>query len=105
LRFAWSLTDLPETSSHIDHRHTRTTDAAEPLLKHGLDRAICMINNGDITQGVHHASTVLLNLPTDFRPAIVIRRAHAVAAAVPPQRRSLAAVRSLHEVLAIETER
>ncbi|MBO3743994.1 hypothetical protein [Actinoplanes flavus] len=54
----------------------------DPTLVH-LDRAICMINNGDITQGVHHASTVLLDLPTDFRPAIVIRRANAVAAAVP----------------------
>jgi transcriptional regulator with XRE-family HTH domain len=67
-----------------------------------LDRALCMVSDGDITQGVDYASTVLQDLPTAYRPAIVMRRAHAVAAAVPSGRRGQSAVRALHEQLAID---
>jgi transcriptional regulator with XRE-family HTH domain len=68
-----------------------------------LDRALCLVTNGDIGQGVDYASTVLLQLPSDHRPAIVLRRAHAVASAVPPERRKQPAVRALHETLALDS--
>jgi hypothetical protein len=66
-----------------------------------LDRALCMINSGDVTQGAGYASDVLQQLTSAWRPVIVLRRAHAVVEAIPAARRSTAAVRSLHEVLAI----
>jgi hypothetical protein len=40
-----------------------------------------MVNNGDISRGADYAATVLQQLPTTHRPAIVCRRAHAVAQA------------------------
>jgi hypothetical protein len=61
-----------------------------------------MVANGNISEGVDYASTVLLQLPSDYRPTIVLRRAHAVASAVPPTRRAQRAVRALHEALALE---
>lgn len=72
----------------------------DPTLVH-LDRALCMVSDGNVDQGSDYATTILLRLPLDHRPAIVTRRAHAVATAVPPTRRGLPAVRALHEVLAI----
>ena len=70
-----------------------------------LDRALCMVAEGDVRQGADYASTVLLELPADYRPAIVQRSAHAVASAVPAERRALPAVRALHEALAIDLAR
>lgn len=72
----------------------------DPTLVH-LDRALCLVDAGDISQGSDYAATILLALPTDYRPPIVTRRAYAVATAVPPARRALPAVRALHEALAI----
>ncbi|WP_146164165.1 helix-turn-helix domain-containing protein [Pseudosporangium ferrugineum] len=66
-----------------------------------LDRALCMVHNGDIVQGADYAATVLQQLPAVHRPAIVWRRAQAVAYAIPAARRSTPRVRALHEVLAI----
>lgn len=73
----------------------------DPTLVH-LDRALCMVTDGDVAVGVDYAATVLLRLPVEYRPTIVIRRARAVAAAVPPSRRTLPAVRALHDALAID---
>jgi hypothetical protein len=69
-----------------------------------LDRALCMVNEGDITQGADYASAVLQQLPAEYRPVIVLRRAYAVADAIPAARRSAPVVRALHEVLAISAE-
>jgi transcriptional regulator with XRE-family HTH domain len=69
-----------------------------------LDRALCMVHNGDIVQGADYAATVLQQLPAVHRPAIVWRRAQAVAYAIPAARRSTPRVRALHEVLAIGAE-
>lgn len=66
-----------------------------------LDRALCMINSGDVTQGASYASDVLQQLTSVWRPVIVLSRAHAVVDAIPAARRSTPAVRDLHEVLAI----
>jgi transcriptional regulator with XRE-family HTH domain len=72
----------------------------EPTLVH-LDRAACMLWEGDIAGGAGHASDVLLRLPQEFRPPIVLEKARAVSAAIPPDRRGDAAVRQFHEVLAL----
>jgi transcriptional regulator with XRE-family HTH domain len=72
----------------------------DPTLVH-LDRALCMVHDGDIAQGADYASTVLQQLPTEYRPVIVLNRAHAVADAIPAGRRAAPIVRALHEVLAI----
>ncbi|MEU4217351.1 helix-turn-helix transcriptional regulator [Actinoplanes sp. NPDC026623] len=69
-----------------------------------LDRALCMVQEGDIAQGADYASSVLQCLPDAFRPAIVLTRANAVATAIPPARRGTPMVRALHEVLAISAE-
>jgi transcriptional regulator with XRE-family HTH domain len=66
-----------------------------------LDRALCMVHDGDITQGADYASTVLQQLPAAYRPVIVLRRAQSIADAIPTARRSTPMVRALHEVLAI----
>lgn len=66
-----------------------------------LDRALCMINSGDVAQGAGYASDVLQQLTAVWRPVIVLRRAHAVVDAIPAARRGTPAVRDLHEVLAI----
>ncbi|AEV86810.1 hypothetical protein ACWT_5792 [Actinoplanes sp. SE50] len=65
-----------------------------------LDRARCMVVAGDIGGGVTHAQTVLLDLPADYRPAIILRRAATVVASVPAQRRTVTAARDLHAVIA-----
>lgn len=66
-----------------------------------LDRALCMITDGDLNGGVDYATTLLLDLATEYRPTIVLRRATAIAAAIPAARRTKPVVRALHEVLAI----
>src|SRR3954447_7644570 len=38
-RTSWSKNHLPETSPHIDHRHTQHQVSVR-LLKHGLDRVV-----------------------------------------------------------------
>lgn len=73
----------------------------DPSLVH-LDRALCMVNDGDVSQGADYASTLLLQLPTVYRPTIVLRRARAVADAIPVGRRATRPVRALHEALAID---
>jgi transcriptional regulator with XRE-family HTH domain len=72
----------------------------DPTLVH-LDRALCMINDGDVTQGAGYACDVLEQLTSVWRPVIVLRRARAVVDAIPAARRSTPAVRTLYDVLAI----
>lgn len=72
----------------------------DPTLVH-LDRALCMIQDGETDAGTRYATDVLLGLPDDYRPAIVVRRARAVAMAVPPRHRSMATVRTFHDALAL----
>jgi hypothetical protein len=69
-----------------------------------LDRALCMVHDGDIVQGADYASTVLQQLPAAYRPVIVVRRAQAVADAISHDRRTTPMVRVLHEVLAVTAE-
>lgn len=69
-----------------------------------LDRALCMVHDGDIAHGADYASTVLQQLPGAYRPVIVLKRARAVADAIPAARRAAPVVRALHEVLAISAE-
>lgn len=78
----------------------------DPTLVH-MDRALCMVQQGDVTQGAEYAATVLQSLPSAYRPAIVLRRANAVVDAIPVAGRAAAKVKALSEVLAIaaETER
>lgn len=94
-RAAWDAQDEALAAFGADER-------LDPTLVR-LDRALCMVADGDISQGVSYASDILLQLPSEYRPTIVLRRARAVAARVPAARRSTAAVQALHEVLAIES--
>lgn len=66
-----------------------------------LDRAVCMIHDGDIVGGCDYATTALLALPELFRPPIVLSRARAVATAVPARHRRLPGVRDLYDLLAL----
>jgi hypothetical protein len=66
-----------------------------------LDRALCMVRDGDLAGGIEYACTLLLGLPEAYRPTIVMRRATAIADAIPPARRTLPLVRTLHDVLAL----
>jgi hypothetical protein len=66
-----------------------------------LDRALCLIHEGDVAGGADHAARTLLDLPAEHRPAIVMRRATTIAHAIPPSRRRLPTVRTYHEVLAL----
>jgi transcriptional regulator with XRE-family HTH domain len=72
----------------------------DPTLVH-LDRAACLLKNGDVTAGAEYASDVLLGLSEEFRPSIVLRKARALTEAIPPSRRSNPAVRKFHDVLAL----
>jgi transcriptional regulator with XRE-family HTH domain len=72
----------------------------EPTLVH-LDRAACLLEQGDIVGGVEHATSVLTGLSEEFRPPIVVQRARALGSAIPPQRRGIPAVRHFRDVLAI----
>jgi hypothetical protein len=72
----------------------------DPILVR-LDRALCMVQDGDLAGGVDYACTLLLALPDAYRPSIVMRRATAIADAIPPARRTLPLVRTLHDVLAL----
>jgi hypothetical protein len=71
----------------------------DPTLVH-MDRALCMVHEGDVGQAADYAIAVLQDLPSAYRPAIVLRRAHAVIEAVPLPRRATARVKALHELLA-----
>lgn len=99
-----ALTRLGDTRAARDAQDSALatfgpTERLDPTLVH-LDRAICMIRDGDVAGGVSYATGALLNLPGSYRPAIVTRRADAVAEAVPTRHRRLPAVRDLHDVLA-----
>jgi len=103
--FANALTALGDTAMAHAAQDTALAifdkdERLDPSLVH-LDRALCLIQDGDVAGGVDYATQILLNLRADYRPAIVYRRALAVAQAVPPDRRSLPTVRALHDVLAI----
>lgn len=71
----------------------------DPTLVH-MDRALCMVHEGDVGPAADYAIAVLQDLPSAYRPAIVLRRAHAVIEAVPTSRRVSARVKALHEMLA-----
>ena len=60
-----------------------------------------MVRDGDLAAAVDYACTLLLGLPEAYRPTIVMRRATAIADAIPPARRTLPLVRILHDVLAL----
>ncbi|NUR59386.1 MAG: helix-turn-helix transcriptional regulator [Catenulispora sp.] len=100
-----ALTALGDTKAARDAQDTALAifdkgERLDPSLVH-LDRALCLIQDGDVTAGAVYASQILLGLRADYRPAIVFRRGVAVADAVPADRRHLPAVRTLHEVLAL----
>jgi hypothetical protein len=100
-----ALTRLGDTAAARDEQDAALAtfgpgERLDPTLVR-LDRAACMIHDGDVSGGSTFATAALLDLPEPHRPAIVLRRACAVAAAVPVHHRGLAAVRGLHEVLAL----
>lgn len=72
----------------------------DPTLVH-LDRALWLVQDGDTAGGAEYASNVLLDLPVEHRPAIVLRRDTAIAQAVPLRQRRLPAVRGFHDVVAL----
>jgi hypothetical protein len=76
------------------------SERLDPALVH-LDRALCLVQEGDVSNGAEYASRILQHLPEPYRPVIVIRRARAVADAIPAAHRRTGTVRALHDVLAI----
>jgi hypothetical protein len=77
-----------------------SAERLDPTLVH-LDRALCLVRDGDVVGGADYASGVLRTLSEPHRPVIVIRRARAVADAIPVACRSTPVVRALQDVLAI----
>lgn len=94
-RAAWEAQDAALAAFGPD-------EMLDPTLVH-LDRAFCIVQDGDTVAGADYAAKVLLELPTEYRPSIVLRRATAIADAVPPRQRTLPAVRRFHDVLALGT--
>lgn len=100
-----ALTSIGETRAAWDAQDAALAafgpdEMLDPTLVH-LDRALCILQDGDTVGGTDYASKVLFDLPTEYRPAIVLRRATAIAEAVPPRQRTLPAVRRFHDVLAL----
>jgi transcriptional regulator with XRE-family HTH domain len=74
----------------------------DPVLVR-LDRAGCLLRDGDVVGSVEYAGAVLLAVPEEHRPPIVVKKARLLASAIPPRQRSLPAVRHFHDVLALGT--
>lgn len=65
-----------------------------------LDRAICLVHDGDIDEAARLASLVLTALPQEHRSPIIIDRARELTLAIPPDRKTIAAVREFRALLA-----
>jgi transcriptional regulator with XRE-family HTH domain len=68
-----------------------------------LDRAFCLVQDGEVDEASRFASRVLTELPAEHRSPIVIDRARQLTTAIPAARRNMPAVREFHEVLALGT--
>jgi tetratricopeptide (TPR) repeat protein len=65
-----------------------------------IDRALCLINDGEVDEAVRFAARALITLPHEHRSPIILERARGLTLAIPAGRRTLPAVREFHEVLA-----
>jgi hypothetical protein len=92
-RAAWQAQE--DALAQFDH-----SERLDPTLVR-LDRALCMVAEGNLGGGIEYATALLQSLPVEFRPMIVLRRATAITVAIPPARRSKPAVRAFQETLAI----
>jgi hypothetical protein len=63
-----------------------------------LDRAACLVHNGEAEAGAAHAVTALSVLPPAARCGVVLARARAVRGMLPPPAAALPATSSLHEI-------
>lgn len=67
----------------------------------GLDRAACLICDGDINEGAAHLTSVVSGLAAVQRDALVLTRAARILATVPATRARVPAMRDAAELLAV----
>jgi hypothetical protein len=98
-----TLTSLGETRAARESQDAALAafgpdEMLDPILLK-FDRASCLIKEGDFSGGASYATTVIVDLPAQYRPAIVIRYGKAIVSAVPPRHRKLPAVRDFRDIL------
>ncbi|WP_198939475.1 hypothetical protein, partial [Pseudofrankia sp. EUN1h] len=64
-----------------------------------LDRADCLIHDGEVAEGAARVARTLLELPPGRRDGLILQRARGLAQATARHHRTLPAVRQLYEVL------
>lgn len=65
----------------------------------GLDRARCMVRDGDPERGAARAAQALRALPPEYRSGLIATRAVKVSQAIPPRARVLASVVDLRSIV------
>jgi hypothetical protein len=66
-----------------------------------LDRAACLLWDGDLAGGADLLTSSILELPVEHRSALILYRARDLASRVPTTEHALPEVRVLREVLAL----
>lgn len=66
-----------------------------------LDRAACLVHQGDAASGASYASETLLGLTYAQRQGIISLRAQQIFAGLPPREQALPAVRDLHDLFTL----
>ncbi|MDT3438267.1 helix-turn-helix transcriptional regulator [Pseudofrankia sp. BMG5.37] len=64
-----------------------------------LDRADCLIHDGEVAEGVAHVARTLMELPPQRRDGLILQRARGLAKATSPGHHALPTVRQLYDVL------
>jgi hypothetical protein len=64
-----------------------------------LDRAQCLIYDGDVSGGLAYAIETMQNLSEDQRRGVITLRGHAIAADLPASEKKLVEARDLKEIL------
>jgi hypothetical protein len=100
---AW--TSLHDTSRAWDHQqHALELYPAEHLTDRtliNLDRAACLVWDGDLAAGAQLASDTLAGLPVEHRSALILYRARDLVARVPGRHQGMPELLKLQEVLAL----
>ncbi|MGH3941000.1 MAG: hypothetical protein ACRDTG_20645 [Pseudonocardiaceae bacterium] len=103
-----ALTSLGETEAALAAQDRAlefsTADVVDSALVR-LDRATCLIRDGELTEGCRLAGQTLLDLPTESRIGVPLIRAREVIAVVTPGDGRLESVQSLYEIIRSSSNR